>query len=457
MKSLKRIMPLLLILALCVFFVGCAQTQGTTDKPDQTQPQQPSKPDETKAPAEPADVSCWVNIGLHVDFYNQMAELWNEKNPDRPINMICELYGWEDASNKLLIAIQSGVGLPEIADLNLQIAHSFLKGAEEDIPFVPLNDIVEKYKDKLVLSRFEKFSKFGKYYSIDFHVGAMLTYYNTEIMEKAGVDYNSIVTWDDFIAAGRVVKEKVGVPMVGIETSDQRPFWPMIISQGSDYFDAQGNVTIDSQINIDTLQFLYDLIYVEGIGAGTPGGNTNNETCWAWINNGNVASMVMPSWYMSRFLAYMPDLEGKIAIRPMPIFKEGDHVSAAIGGTETAVLKDSANAAIAKDFLEFAKLSDEGVLKIWEMLQFDPVRKDAWDWPELNKPMPYFNNESPFAVMSKHKDDMPSPYLNEYSTSSQNYVKSAIFNAIGEGRSMTPAEALKQAADELRAEIALDK
>ncbi|GAI24267.1 unnamed protein product, partial [marine sediment metagenome] len=48
--------------------------------------------------------------------------------------------------------------------------------------------------DNLIKSRFDNFAKDGKYYGIDYHVGATVMYYNTEILGQAGVNVDDIIT-----------------------------------------------------------------------------------------------------------------------------------------------------------------------------------------------------------------------------------------------------------------------
>ena len=39
-------------------------------------------------------------------------------------------------------------------------------------------------------------------------------------MNEAGIDPADIVTWDDYVEAGKTVLEKTGTPMCAVETSD---------------------------------------------------------------------------------------------------------------------------------------------------------------------------------------------------------------------------------------------
>ena len=52
----------------------------------------------------------WVFAELHATYYEQMAEQWNEKNPDRPIDLEVTVYPYDDMHNKLQLAVNSGSG-----------------------------------------------------------------------------------------------------------------------------------------------------------------------------------------------------------------------------------------------------------------------------------------------------------------------------------------------------------
>ena len=55
-----------------------------------------------------------------------------------------------------------------------------------------------------------------------------------------------------------------------------------------------------------------------------PGGGFHTEEWYGHLNGGGVASVIMPLWYMGRFTDYCSDLDGKMAIYPIPVWNEGD-------------------------------------------------------------------------------------------------------------------------------------
>jgi arabinosaccharide transport system substrate-binding protein len=229
----------------------------------------------------------WTFAGQHVDLFEDAVVSWNEEFPDRPIKLVAETYPFDQMHNNLLLALQSGSGAPDLADIEVSRFPNFLQGVPQ---LLPMNDHVEPVIDKFVEARFNLYAKDGEYYGIPTHVGASVMYYNKEIMDEAGVDIESIETWDDYVEAGKQVVERTGKVMTTVPTDDYLPMFQMVSQRGSDFFDENGNLTLDTQENIEVLQFLYDLIYVHEIAELTPGGQPHAEEYYQYMNDGNVAS-----------------------------------------------------------------------------------------------------------------------------------------------------------------------
>src|SRR5690606_27459681 len=128
-------------------------------------------------------------------------------------------------------------------------------------------------------------------------------------------------------------------PMTPVFTTGFWSFYPMISQKGSDIFDENGEVVLDNKDNAEVLQFIHDMVDKEEIAVLAPGSRHEAEEFFAFMNDGGAAALIMPSWYASRFVEYMPDLSGKIVMKPMPAWEEGGFRSAGMGGTGTAVTK----------------------------------------------------------------------------------------------------------------------
>ncbi len=407
----------------------------------------------TFSQGEPTTFTFWTFQESHNRFLMDAVENWNGENPDRQIKFEGTVYPYEDMHNNLLIALQSGKGAPDLADIEISMYANYLKGSKP--AFVPLNDIIEPIKDKLIMGRFESYAKDGNYYGIDYHVGATVMYYNTEILDQAGVDIADIKTIADYEEAGKKVVAETGIPFTVVEVTEHWTFYQEMIKAGSDIFASDGEVILDNQTNIDILQTLSDWVNVDKIAVPCPGGFTHSEEFWAFMNKGGVASLEMPFWYLNRFTDYMPDLKGKITVAPAPAWTEGGTRSAGMGGTGTSITNQCENPELAKDFLAFAKLSREGTIKTYTVLGFDPLRWDVWDAPEITAPnifTEYFENGTDlFNVLLEVKDEINPTVITEIYPAAINLLKSeAAFKTVAQ-QSATPEEVLTQIANELRA------
>lgn len=398
-------------------------------------------------------LTFWTFQESHKRFLEDAVETWNKDNPNRQIKLEGTVYPYEDMHNNLLIALQSGKGAPDLADIEISMYANYLKGTKPAL--VPLNDIIEPLKDYLIMGRFESYAKDGNYYGIDYHVGATVMYYNTDILDKAGVSVDDIKTIADYVEAGKKVVAETGIPFTVVEVTEHWTFYQEMIKAGSDIFDANGEVILDNQTNIDILQALSDWVNVDKIAVACPGGFTHSEEYWAFMNNGGAASLEMPFWYLNRFTDYMPDLKGKITVAPAPSWTEGGARSAGMGGTGTSITNQCQHQELAKEFLAAAKLSKEGAIKTYTVLGFDPLRWDVWDAPEIIAPnvfTDYFENGTAlFDVLLEVKDEINPTVITDIYPAAINLLKAnATFKAVKE-QSATPKEVLTQIADELRA------
>lgn len=402
-------------------------------------------------PVNKTDFTFWTFVEQHKQFFNDATATWNIENKDRQINLAIEVYPYDEMHSKLQIALQSGAGAPDIVDIEASRYPIFLNG---NILLIPLNSIVEPIKEELIMGRLENYAKKGKYYGIDYHVGVTVAFYNREILDKAGVNPDDIKLWSDFVAAGIKVKEATGKPMMTVEVKNMWTFYPMISQLGSNYLDKDGNVIVDNEINIKVLQFLKDMIYKDKIAIPAPGGEHYTEDYYAFMSKGGAASVIMPIWFMGRFTDYMPDLKGKMIIRPMPAWTADGARSAGMGGTGTSITNQCRNQELAKEFLASAKLSKEGSLKTWTLLGFDPIRKDVYDMQDLNVDNKYteYFGKGIMNVVKSVKDEINAVNLGPlYSDATMLVNRTTLFKVLYE-QSLSPEEGLKEAAAELRTE-----
>ncbi len=391
--------------------------------------------------AKTTELTFWTFQQLHAEFMEKQVKKWNIANPGNQIELKSESMPYGEMHTNLLVSMTSGVGGPDMADIELGQFPNFLRGKK--LGLIPLNDIIDT--DKFVKARLDIYSKNGQYYGAPYHVGLTVVYYNVDILAKAGVDPNKILTWNDFMAAGKKVSDKTDAVMTTLEVTEWGSLYPMVSQQGSDWMDANGKLTLTDEANIRALTLQRKMID-SGIAISTPGGFHHAEEYWGFMNAQKAAAVWMPLWYMGRFTDSMPDLKGKIMIRPMPAFTSNGKRTAGMGGTGTVITAQSKHQKLAKDFLAFAKLSKQANIDIWNMLGFDPPRHDVWDSlskEPSNKFTEYFVNNF-FDVMIEIKNEVNPIYPGKYTPKLWGQLpNNAIFQVLEE-KSMSPQQALKK-------------
>ena len=354
-------------------------------------------------------LTFWTFGDTHADYFVEAQNRWNAHNPDRQVQLEISVQPFSQMHENLQMALETGEGAPDLVDVEVGRAEMFLNVPH--VPFVAQNDVLAEYMPYLIYSRLEPWMAHGNYYGVCYHVGSVLMFYNIGLFEEAELDWNDIVTWDDFIEMGQLMVERTGMPMIQVEGANIWSFSAMVAQQGSDYV-VDGQPNLDSEEAIRALTLKHDFIYVYEIGRPMVGLQIDSEEFYAEISTNNFASFIAPAWYMGRYLAHAPNQSGNIAVAPMPVFEVGNNRSSSAGGTMTAVTNQVApeNEQLALEFVAFAKASYEMAILQWTLLGFDPVRWDVLDSPELREPSPAleFFGEHVFDVLRDIADETAS-------------------------------------------------
>src|SRR5918994_2030415 len=118
-------------------------------------------------------LDMWVFAELHATYYEQMAERWNEENPDRPIKLNVTVYPYDDMHNKLQLAANSGEGLPDLVDIEVSQFSNFVAEGGKS-PLSDLGEVAEPYKDDIVQARLDLYTRDGVIRGFPTHVGAFV-------------------------------------------------------------------------------------------------------------------------------------------------------------------------------------------------------------------------------------------------------------------------------------------
>ena len=247
--------------------------------------------------------------------------------------------GWGDYVTKVLGQFNSGTA----ADVYGTAIETFQSFSSRGL-WLPLNDFVEQYPtfSDFAPSLFEQASYQGNIHYIPIGWNNIMINYNRDLFDAAGVEYPKRGwTWDEFRETANALTVKDGsgtTTQFGYEVPNQNFFiQPWFYSNGTGVLtpDWSASNMLDPKV-AETLQFLYDLIHVDGA-SPIPGSETLDNQFMA----GQVAMISRGQWIVQNAKANNVNMD--IAIPPV---KETEATVIGFGGY--AINKNTQHPEIAK-------------------------------------------------------------------------------------------------------------
>ena len=132
----------------------------------------------------------------------EWAEKFQEENPDVTFNF--EEMGVDQVYQKMTTCLQSGIGLPDIVSIEGEQMAKF--GEKFPGKFEDFTDMINP--DDYFPIKISECTVDGKIIAYPWDSGPCGMFYRSDLFEEAGIKAEDIVTWDDFIEAGKVLKEQ---------------------------------------------------------------------------------------------------------------------------------------------------------------------------------------------------------------------------------------------------------
>lgn len=165
------------------------------------------------------------------------------------------------------------------------------------------------------------FDSTGKQVIMPWGIAPTVLFYREDLFQKAGIDVNSIVTWEDFIEAGKKLQaalpntKMIGFPYTVGYSSFIRA---VMLQQGTDYFDKDGNIAIYSKPGIEAAKLLQRFVK-EGIAFDT--------TDWTGTirasKTDDIATIPYGIWWGGTLKDQAPEMKGKWKAAYLPVLEEG--------------------------------------------------------------------------------------------------------------------------------------
>lgn len=346
---------------------------------------------------------------INVPVLEKAAKDFEKANPGFKLKVV-EM-GNDAVYSKLTTGLQAGgQGLPDIVLVEDDRAQGYLKSFPKK--FVDLTKKgFDKHLDKFPGYKKELLTKDGSIYGFPFDAGPTGVFYRTDYFQQAGVDPNKIETWDDLIEAGKIIKQKVGVDLIGIDTNNDDGLYRMMLNQqGTFYFDKDNNIQFTSQQSKKAMEVNQKLKDAELV---------KNTVGWdAWVSalaEGKVAIAPSGAWLSGSLTKQSPETKGKWGVFLLPAFEKGGNRAANLGGGNFMIPSSSQNQDLAYKFMEFFATSNEAQEAAIKGGLF-PSLNTVYNSTLFTAPDEFFGNQKIGELFAKEMNSIPTAnYTGNYS------------------------------------------
>lgn len=349
-----------------------------------------------------------------------------------------------EVHTKLLAAIASGQGIPDVAHIGVWDPLTFV---ERDA----LTDItpnIEPYMGDILPYQIPPYQRDGKMYGVPWGGTAASMFYRRDVFEAAEINPDDIKTWDDFIAAGEKVASSTDgkVKMINLpigtqgEKASLQHFQQLLAQQlHTGIYNEQGAVVVNDAGNLRTLDLIKRMIDA-GIGADIEPWTPAEFASW---KDGSVATIVNASWMKGIIEGQAPETAGKWGIMELPAFEAGGTRVSSAGGSGMVIPKASKNQAAAWAFVEFFLLNGQPQIAAYKAGAPIPSLMSTYADPVFAEPSEFWGGQKVGEFYAKLEPQVPTYYY------SPNYREVML--------SILPPEIWQAVTDEKEPQAALDE
>jgi arabinosaccharide transport system substrate-binding protein len=356
---------------------------------------------------------------------------------------------------------------PDVTEVEIGTIGRFLRAPVEKVEFLPLDGFLDRdgWRGRIVESRLAPWSKQGVVFGFPHDVHPVSITYRKDLFDQAGVDLGSAKTWPEFHEMSlrfRAYWRARGYPLryaMELPTSAADYLVVMLLQRHINAVDDRDQIYLTDDKVAETVSFYARLVAgPRAIGAdATPGTNM-----WARdLARGDVCALFTPDWRIGFLRKNAPELSGKLAMMPLPVFDAGDSRTATWGGTMAGIPRRCPNPETAWKLITFLYSSRQGLAPRWRETYILPPIKDLWDDPVFHEPDSYFGGQKIGELYIELAGQMPRRYWTTFTPMSNTLLSGVLTRAVtgvregADDRALLEdvRAALRDAADDLRRRI----
>jgi len=344
------------------------------------------------------EVLLWTFFNNAVDYWTgRSVELEEKFNIDLKIEVVPQNIFLQRLSE----CMAEGKNAPDIVEWMIEYNRILASDPQESL-VIPLDTYVRRsaFVPYVPPGRLSWVTYGGHLYGLPVEAHPVVLVYNDTLWKKAGVDLESVVTWDEFFQAARqlTAKKENGKPLHHALPHDSwggprltDTMWMIWQQTGSQI------VTSDGRPNFT------DPAFREFVRKWIAWEKTDVFADWDWGNfsaliaNGTYASFVAPDWWVFQVNDAVDAGQYRFKARALPVYRRGGPRTSSWGGTFMAITRTAPHPERLYEVMEYMLYDRQGVLdriqSNWGGFALIPAFRSVWDDPIFHQPDPRFGGQ----------------------------------------------------------------
>jgi len=359
-----------------------------------------------------ATLRLWTFARQHCQAYVDATPAFEAAHPGTKLEI--QLVHGDAVSRRLRAAFWADLDVPDLVEVPIDRAASFFRGPVEDVGFMDLQPYLQAsgFGDRIVQTRLAPYTSRGRVFGIPHDVHPVMLAYRRDIFEAEGIDPAHLQTWDDFVRVARRITVPGERYMIELNDAKADEYNVFLYQAGGGLFDADGNLTMDSEIALETLIWFTPLAAgPERIGSSL--GSTKIFT--QAIETGYFVTLLCPDWRTRLIEIDVPRMRGKMALMPLPAFEPGGCRTSVRGGTMLGITTATPDKDLAWAVAAHMYLDSEELAARFRETNILPPLKDAWVLPAFLEPRPYWSNQPLGKLYADVAEEVPAWYTSPFS------------------------------------------
>lgn len=408
---------------------------------------------------ETGQIRMWVFAMTHYDAYRASLEDFHRDNPGVRVRL--DIVQNQAIRQRLRASLWSRADVPDLVEVESSYAGSFFRGPVEEVGFVDLTPFLEKsgLKEQIVSGRLAMYRNRGRIFGLPHDVHPVMLAYRKDLVDELGIDIEELDTWEKFVAEGRRIS-RPGRYMIQLADTGVHNFEPMLYQRGGNFFDADGNLTMDDEIALETLLWYIPLVAGPDRIGYDPGGGQQIFT--RSVENGTFVFFICPDWQSKVTEQLVTSQAGNMRLMPLPAAEPGGRRTSVWGGTMLSMTRQCQDRELAWELIEHLYFNPEQLARDFENTNILPPYKEAWNHPAFDEPREYWGGQRIGREYIQLAEEVPDVYSSPFLQLAKDKMATVIARCAAyynrrpirdEQFRQFCAQALREAADDVRAQM----